>query len=77
MILCWDVNIERNFKLVIVSGNAYNAVTSSCLEEDQRTTILIHRWPLLPKGFLSNINKFIHIQDDTRLQFAYLVDNDT
>jgi hypothetical protein len=63
-----STNIEHNFKFVIFSGNAYNAVTSSCLEEDYRTTMLIHWWPLPPKGFLSDINKFIHIQDDTRLQ---------
>ncbi len=30
--------------------------------------MLIHWWPLPSKGFPSNINKFIHIQDDTRLQ---------
>ncbi len=30
--------------------------------------MLIYWWLLPPKGFPSNINKFIHIQDDTRLQ---------
>jgi hypothetical protein len=30
--------------------------------------MLIHWWPLPPKVFPSDINKFRHIQDDTRLQ---------
>ena len=72
-----STNMKHNFKLVTVSGNAYNAVTSSCLEEDYRTTMLICRWPLPPKGIPSDSNTFMHIQDDTSLQFTYLVNSDS